>query len=602
MRNDKELLALLERDPERGMEALIAQYTPTLCAVAARRVHESEEIRDLVNETFLEFYEHRERFDPAKGRLVDYLAVITDRLAVKSYHELNRLRTAAAEVQTDADDHAAEAALRSDLAAALEKLDPIDAQIVREKYYGGMTFKEIAASLGLPYETVKKRHQRSLKKLRKAMTVGLLLAALAALLAACAYLVLRYFGIIPGYGINTAPETPAYVLEETVTLETEDYTLTVEDGWWNDGLLLLEYTLSGTEDATPWTLSKRYALSFSIEGLADTTHLSSSSRMLDGTHEEMTQCFRSELPSDAGDTLTLRLVGAAEPLELTLRRAEETSYEVAGSFVLTENEGGLLAVPRRENGELIVSIYPLSEGDFAIDPGLTRLFEETAPVTVTAADGTVLTGTPTDYRPYSSAQYFDWSFGEAPAGEYTLNVPYVYESLSDYAERTGVSNLGEPISFTLSVPNIEETTVEFPYGSVTLTAGEFVTDYDPLPAVDTPEITAMRAVYDEFTWQELNMAILCTDESREIVNLSLSTVGRVGIELTVGEATLSMATEDLTVLSEQVVDEASGVSVSRPGKARLGWHASVTEVPCYLSPGGLYYRWEHPFAISFTVE
>lgn len=63
-----------------------------------------------------------------------------------------------------------------------------------------------------------------------------------------------------------------------------------------------------------------------------------------------------------------------------------------------------------------------------------------------------------------------------------------------------------------------------------------------------------------------------------------------------------MATEDLTVLSEQVVDEASGVSVSRPGKARLGWHASVTEVPCYLSPGGLYYRWEHPFAISFTVE
>lgn len=599
---DKELLALLEREPERGMEALVTQYTGLLCAVAARRVNDSEEIKDLVDETFLQFYEHRERFDPDKGSLGAYLSVITDRLAVKSYHELSRLRMVPDEEQEESRDFAEDSATRVDLAAALEQLDPIDAQIVRQKYYGGMSFKEIAAALGIPYETVKKRHQRSLKKLLKAMTIGLLLSALAALLAACAYLVLRYFGIIPGYGINTDESTPAYVLEDTAVLETEDYTLTVEDGWWNDGLLLLSCTLQGTEDVTPWTLSAHYGLSLSAEGLEDAALLSNTHRMLSGTQEELTQCFRGELPPEAGDTLSLRLVGAAESLELTLRRAEETSYERAGVFALTESEGGLLAVPRRENGELIVSIYPLSEGDFVIDPGLTRLFGETAPVTVTASDGTVLSGTPVDYHPYSSAQYFDWSFGEAPAGEYTLNVPYVYEALSAYATRAGFSNLGEPIRFSLSVPELEETTVAFPYGSVTLTAGELVTDYDPLPAVDTPEVAAMRTVYDDFTWQNLHIALSCTDESREVVNLSLSTEGREGIVLTVGDATLGMVTEDLTVLSEPVVDEASGATVSRPGKARLGWHASVTEVPCMLFPGGLYYRWEHPFAISFTVE
>ncbi len=599
---DKELLALLEREPERGMEALVTQYTGLLCAVAARRVNDSEEIKDLVDETFLQFYEHRERFDPDKGSLGAYLSVITDRLAVKSYHELSRLRMAPDEEQDEARDFAEDSATRVDLAAALEQLDPIDAQIVRQKYYGGMSFKEIAAALGIPYETVKKRHQRSLKKLLKAMTIGLLLSALAALLAACAYLVLRYFGIIPGYGINTDESTPAYVLEDTAVLETEDYTLTVEDGWWNDGLLLLSCTLRGTEDVTPWTLSAHYGLSLSAEGLEDTALLSNAHRMLSGTQEEMTQCFRGELPPDADDTLTLHLVGAAESLELTLRRAEETSYERVGVFALTENEGGLLAVPRRENGELIVSIYPLSEGDFVIDPGLTRLFGEAAPVTVTAADGTVLSGTPVDYRPYSSAQYFDWSFGEAPAGEYTLNVPYVYEALAAYATRAGYSNLGEPICFSLSVPELEETTVAFPYGSVTLTAGELVTDYEPLPAADTPEVAAMRTVYDDFTWQNLHIALSCTDESREVVNLSLSTEGREGIVLTVGDATLSMVTEDLTILHELVVDEASGETVSRPGRARLGWHASVTQVPCMLSPGGLYYRWEHPFSIPFTVE
>ena len=35
------------------------------------------------------------------------------------------------------------------------------------KYFGGMTIREIADSLELPYETVKKRHQRSLHKLRR---------------------------------------------------------------------------------------------------------------------------------------------------------------------------------------------------------------------------------------------------------------------------------------------------------------------------------------------------------------------------------------------------------------------------------------------------
>lgn len=601
MQNDKELLALLERTPERGMEEIVAQYTGTLCAVAARRVSDREEVKDLVNETFLEFYEHRQRFDPDKGSLSAYLSTIADRLAVKRYWELSRMSAAPAE-EADTRDCVADAELRSDLDAALEQLDPVDAQIVRQKYYGGMSFKEIAASLALPYETVKKRHQRSLKKLRRALAIGLLLAALAAILAACAYLVLRHFDIIPGYGINTNAETPVYVLEKEAVLETADYTLAVEDGWWNDGLLLLEYTLEGADDVTPWTISSHCGLSLSLEGLEDAELLSNTSRMLDGTHEKLTQCFFSALPPDVGDTLALRLVGAGEPLELTLRRAEETGYEHAGAFVLTENEGGLLAVPRREDGQLIVSIYPLSEGEFAIDPGLTKLFEETAPVTVTAADGTELVGTPVDYRPYSSAQYFDWSFGPAPAGEYTLNVPYVYESLAACASSTGVSGQAEPIPFTLSVPELTETTVAFPCGSVTLTPGELITDYDPLPAVDTPEVAAMRAVYADFTWQSLTIELSCTDEAREIVNLSLTTEGREGIVVSVGETALNVATENLTVLPKAVIDEASGVTVSRPGDARLGWHESVTEIPCQLDPRGLYYRWDHPFAISFTVE
>lgn len=62
-------------------------------------------------------------------------------------------------------------------------LKPEDLDIIRMKYYGGMTIQEIADSLGLPYETVKKRHQRSLSKMHLAM-IAVLVLLLALLLDA----------------------------------------------------------------------------------------------------------------------------------------------------------------------------------------------------------------------------------------------------------------------------------------------------------------------------------------------------------------------------------------------------------------------------------
>ena len=67
--SDAALLALLDSDPETGMEELVTRYNGLLWSVAARRLGEPEDIKDCINETFLEFYAHRERFAPDKGSL-----------------------------------------------------------------------------------------------------------------------------------------------------------------------------------------------------------------------------------------------------------------------------------------------------------------------------------------------------------------------------------------------------------------------------------------------------------------------------------------------------------------------------------------------------
>ena len=74
-----------------------------------------------------------------------------------------------------------------------------------------------------------------------------------ALLAACAYFVLRYFGFVPGYGVNTDPETAVYVLEEGCVTQSEHYEIHLEDAFWRDGILTVNFQLKLHGSVSPYT-------------------------------------------------------------------------------------------------------------------------------------------------------------------------------------------------------------------------------------------------------------------------------------------------------------------------------------------------------------
>lgn len=148
---------------------------------------------------------------------------------------------------------------RLDLEQALAQLSPEDAQMLRMKYFAGMSAKEIAAALHLPYETIKKRQQRSLEKLRRMLLVGLVLALLA-LLVACGYVLLRYFGVLPGYGVNTDAQSPFAVLARPVYQENDLGSVELTDGVWDGDQLKLTLQVDrgpGTEQTMPMTVGGR---------------------------------------------------------------------------------------------------------------------------------------------------------------------------------------------------------------------------------------------------------------------------------------------------------------------------------------------------------
>ena len=129
-----------------------------------------------------------------------------------------------------------------------------------------------------------------------------------------------------------------------------------------------------------------------------------------------------------------------------------------------EEYGGLIAIPRLEDGCLIVEIYPVNaDEEFMILPELIRGRygeSEGGQVTVTGSDGTEKTGQCVGYSPSQNVDHFEWNFGQAEPGEYTLHVPYVYQTTSLPEDFVIPLNLAEE--------SWEDRCYELPEGSLTI--------------------------------------------------------------------------------------------------------------------------------------
>lgn len=600
---EKELMNLLKKEPEEGMEQIVTQYTGLLWAVASRFLSEPEDVKDCVNDTFAEFFYYQDHFDPEKGNLKGYLAAITKRLAVKRYWE-NRKNEACESLNCQSDDPFARLEQWDELEAALGTLNPMDEKIIRMKYYEGMTAKEIAASLGLPYETVKKRHQRSLKKLYKALTIGLVVALLAALLAACAYVVLRYFGVVPGYGINTVPERPIYILEKSESVETSKYDLTVTDAWWSDGALIVDADVCYTEVSLTSGLPSQLGSpelelvpsspQIELEGLENIGQISMRRRQEQSKMEETIRIMVSaSLPHQAEQQMKVTLVCDGTPITITLKQTEEElTLDEAGYYSLTEEDGGLLAIPRLENEELIISIYPLNAGEFHTDVGLTMgvwsgFGGPEASITVTAADGTILTGRPVNYSPYNVDAYQDWNFGPVEAGEYTLTVPYLYQTLAEPG-----SVYEQEFCFDDSRTNLD-VQIEVPGGTVSL--GQLLPT-QPLSTVTCGGDILMfpDEMYGDHSWWTLEAAWETASQERILAAVPLS-VESAALEN--GQS----SDVDIHLRTEVFADE-SGTAYIGLRDYVLHTNDPIQPVTLSLNFANICYRWNQEFQIPFRVS
>ena len=242
---DKILLHLLDQNPEEGMGLLMEQYMGLLWSACHLYLTNPEDIRECVQETFVDFYGNRERFRAERGTVKAYLYVIAKRKALRMATRNGKQSAVPLEMLEEAAADSGEDAIlnREALEQALGKLKEQDSRMIRMQYYDGLTCREIAEAMQLPVETVKKRQQRSLKKLRLALIA---LVALG-LLGACAAAVIRV-RFNPVTGIRDAEEEIYRGTTRPLEVETEYGRITVEYAIWQEQSLYVKMTVVHSEE------------------------------------------------------------------------------------------------------------------------------------------------------------------------------------------------------------------------------------------------------------------------------------------------------------------------------------------------------------------
>lgn len=610
--SDQNLLDWMESDPQAGMEAVVEQYTGLLWRVSEKYLQDPEDIKECINDTFLEFYIHRDRFAPEKGSLAAYLAQIMRNLSISRYRK-NAARRELASVQAEEFTSSQELAeAQIDLEWAMASLKPEDAEIVRMKYYGGMTVREIAASLDLPYDTVKKRHQRSLSKLRILM-LGILVLGLLALLAACAYTLLRYFGIIPGYGISEDPNALIFTLEEPVQAEDESGMYLVQGAMLlNDRMfVLIEYwpasqkireQMMREDNSTFQRFSDEMDHAFVTLNGEPVSSLSAyrGGNAIDQRSEHWVMMFDVRLSDpkkipewDEGIEVAFTRIN---PI-LTCRLIQAKANQVSDYPYQAGSRGGLLAIPRLEDGQLNVGIYPLSTGTETVLTSLLwgRIMEGKAgDVTVTAPDGQELVGECVFNSAATSEYFYDWNFGPAQPGNYTLHVPYVYLSVP----------VEEPASFHLDLQQGTWDDQELPLPGGTLSIESCqpmeIPMGEPIPGAGGPftmqegcRAWSVRLRYNPSEDLVMTSCLLAPDETMDVQKKVLDNVAVGADGSSIPFNTYGFKCDPLSYGKEDNIIEL----------CVWGWDGCYDPANVVLTVSDpLSMRWEHSFELPLQVK
>ncbi|WEY37694.1 sigma-70 family RNA polymerase sigma factor [Paraburkholderia sp. SUR17] len=165
----------LRRVAEGDQQAFSDFYTLTasrVFAVIVRMIHDDGEAEDVLQEVYTNAWRRADSFDPDRGSAMTWLLTLARNRTIdrmRQHREAPLDEDAAAQIEDEAptpQDAVQWSEERRRLEQCLAALDPQQGGAVREAFFSGATYSELAQRLRVPLGTMKSWIRRSLLQLK----------------------------------------------------------------------------------------------------------------------------------------------------------------------------------------------------------------------------------------------------------------------------------------------------------------------------------------------------------------------------------------------------------------------------------------------------
>ena len=173
---DAALVVAIGRWNDAAMAEVFRRHGGAVFALAKRVVGDAARAEEIVQEVFVRLWNEPERFDPERGSLRSFLLAQTHGRSVdllrsegaRREREAKEAR-ATAESGYDLEREVWDLAVADRVRAAVLELPDEERRAIEMAYFGGRTYREVAAALGAPEGTVKSRIRSGLKRMRSVL-------------------------------------------------------------------------------------------------------------------------------------------------------------------------------------------------------------------------------------------------------------------------------------------------------------------------------------------------------------------------------------------------------------------------------------------------
>lgn len=167
------LLILTGRGDQQAFAALYQRTSSKLFGVCLRMLRERSEAEEVLQETYIVVWRRAASFDPSKASAVTWLVTLTRNKAIDRLRQHREEQASdpllledIVDTQPTPASDAEASQERQRLQRCLDALEPPQRGAVREAFFTGATYNELAARCKVPLGTMKSWIRRSLLQLR----------------------------------------------------------------------------------------------------------------------------------------------------------------------------------------------------------------------------------------------------------------------------------------------------------------------------------------------------------------------------------------------------------------------------------------------------